>query len=113
MPKSSPKPPRRRPGKQAVKLTPPAEIRQVPKAVSAILEDLVALTDDDLGLFFWSISEGMWDEWDCSLAQGIEIFGEVEMRVAIKSAVYAAKAIENDQNANERDRNNSQGEQSK
>src|SRR6478672_8071094 len=61
--------------------------RVVPKAVSAILEDLLALTDDDLGLFFWSISEGMWDEWDCSLIAGLEMFGEVEMRVAIKSAV--------------------------
>jgi hypothetical protein len=68
--------------------------RVVPKAVSAILEDLLALTDDDLGLFFWSISEGMWDEWDTSLVGGLEIFGEAEMRVAIRSAVFAAKAVE-------------------
>ena len=68
--------------------------RIMPKSVSAVLEDIMALSDDDLGLLFWSISEGMWEEWDCSLAQGIEMFGEVEMRVAIKSAVYAAKAIE-------------------
>lgn len=81
-----------------IKLTgskPPGPHRSgLPKAVSAILEDLEKLSDDDLGLFFWSISEGMWDEWDCSLTQGLEIFGEAEMRVAIRSAIYAAKAIE-------------------
>lgn len=69
--------------------------RKMTKAVSAILEDMQALSDDELGLLFWSLSEGMWDEWDCSLSQGLEMFGEVEMRIAVKSAAYAARAIEN------------------
>jgi hypothetical protein len=74
---------------------PPPAIRATPKAVSAILEDLEKLSDDDLGLFFWALSEGCWDEWDTGLVGCLEIMGEKEMRVAIHSAVYAAKAVEN------------------
>lgn len=64
------------------------------KKPSEILEDMAALSHDDLGLLFHSLSMGMWDEWDCDLPTGLKMFGEQEMQIAIKSAVYAAKAVE-------------------
>ena len=71
-------------------------------SVSAILEHMAALSEDDLGLLFFSIDAGMWDEWDTSLAKGLEMFGETEMKIAVKSAVYAAKAVEsNKENSND------------
>jgi hypothetical protein len=63
--------------------------------VSEILEAMAALSEDDLGLLFHSLSMGVWDEWDCDLPTALKNFGETEMMVAVKSAVYAAKAVEN------------------
>jgi hypothetical protein len=66
----------------------------MPRKVSDILTDMAALGEDDLGLLFWSLDQGMHDEWDCTLANGLEMFGETEMKIVVKSAVYAAKAVE-------------------
>lgn len=62
--------------------------------VSEILKALSELSDDDIGLFFHSLSMGVRDEWDCDLPTALKQFGEVEMKIAIKAAVYAAEAVE-------------------
>ena len=80
----------------------PHRISAPTRKVSDILEDMAALSEDDLGLLFWSIDQGMWDEWDTSLEGGLAMFGETEMKIAVKSAVYAAKAVENNkENSND------------
>jgi hypothetical protein len=62
------------------------------KAVSAILEDIQALSDEEIDFLFAMLNSGMWDEWDCSLVGGIEIgLGAPEIRVAVRAAAIAAK----------------------
>ena len=60
-------------------------------AVSEVLAKLVALTDDELDMFFGALDHGMHDEWDCTLATALDQFGPAEWRIAIKSAFSLAK----------------------
>jgi hypothetical protein len=62
--------------------------------VVAILEDIQALSDDEINFLFHMLDSGMWDEWDCSLVGGIEVgMGPVEIRLAAKSGAIAAKYL--------------------
>jgi hypothetical protein len=64
------------------------------KPVAAILEDIQALSDDELGFLFQMLDSGMWDEWDVSLVGGLSIgFGPAEIRLAAKSGASTAKWI--------------------
>jgi hypothetical protein len=72
------------------------------KAVSAILEDIQALSDEEMALLSLSLSEAMWDEWDCGLDTALENFGAGEWRVAVRTAAIVAKNAEKHQsNTNE------------
>lgn len=65
------------------------------KAVSAILEDIQALSDDETDFLLSALDHGMWDEWDISLVGGLSTgFGPAEFRIAAKSAAIFAKYIE-------------------
>jgi hypothetical protein len=66
------------------------------KAVSAVLEDIQALDDDEIDLLFGVMDAAMHDEWDCSLHNGIEMFGVAEMRVMFRTAAIMANAAETD-----------------
>jgi hypothetical protein len=59
--------------------------------VVTILNAIVALSDDDMGFLLSMLDSGMWDEWDCGLHSGIEMFGAAEIRFAAKSGVSTAK----------------------
>lgn len=62
------------------------------KAVSAILEDIQALSDEEIDFLFAMLNAGMWDEWDTSFVGGIEIgLGAPEIRIAVRAAAISAK----------------------
>jgi hypothetical protein len=64
------------------------------KAPSRLLEDLIALTDDNIDIFFAALNDGMQEEWDCPLSVGVKEFGPAELRIAAKSGIEFARTYE-------------------
>lgn len=63
--------------------------------VSKILEAIAELEDQEINLLINSLNHGMWDEWDCSLNDGLKIgFGGKELAIAANSGMYFARHAE-------------------
>lgn len=64
-----------------------------------ILTEIAELDETDFNLLLVALDNGMHDEWDCGLPQGLEMFGVEEIRLAVRAgAVFAASAHKADNN---------------
>jgi hypothetical protein len=63
-----------------------------------ILEAIVALSDDEFTQLLAALNAGMWDEWDCALPTGLEMFGVDEIRIAVRTAAIFSKTHDNADN---------------
>lgn len=66
------------------------------KPVTDVLEAMKALDDDQLGFLFDVLDAGMHDEWDCTLPNGLGMFGPAEIRIAVKTAAIFANTAESE-----------------
>jgi hypothetical protein len=62
--------------------------------VAGILALITALTDEQANMFWSMLDAAMWDEWDCSLNTGFEMFGVDELRVVTRTATIMAQHAE-------------------
>lgn len=62
--------------------------------VSHLLETISQLSGQELEFLFDCMDEGMWDEWDTSLSNGLTMFGNQELKIALRTAAIRAKYIE-------------------
>jgi hypothetical protein len=62
--------------------------------VAGIMASITALTDEQANLFWSMLDSAMWDEWDCSLSTGLEMFGVDELRVVTRTATIMAQHAE-------------------
>jgi hypothetical protein len=62
--------------------------------VASILASITALGKDEFDLLFGTLDAAMWDEWDCALHTGIEMFGVDELRVVTRTATIMAQYAE-------------------
>lgn len=64
----------------------------VPEVMRWLAEDPQRVAD-----FFNRLGAGMWDEWDCGTERALEIFGEQEFAIALKSGASIVYANQEDQ----------------
>ena len=64
---------------------------------SEILDEIGKLSDEEANIFLISLNYGVFDEWDCTLNQFLELgFGSPELKIAAKAGAYCARAHEED-----------------